>query len=136
MIVPTGGMLGDVKYPLPSNVVTLLALVTFLNTEVVLVTGPLVHAKPRIVIGFKPTLLMMNVLSLPDSCAAEPTTIPSKSTCSGFIVMNGAELILMPVKVTGCEVANPVFPLTVRSSIEVVCTPGTTDGELVLPELS
>jgi hypothetical protein len=73
-----------------------------------------------IVMGLKPTLLMINVLSLPVSWLADPTTIPSKSTCSGFMVMNGAELMPMPVNVTGWVVANPVTPLTVRRSIEVV----------------
>jgi hypothetical protein len=106
IIVPTGGILIDVKYPLPSNAVTLSPLpslvnVRLLKTAVPLVTGPLVHAKPVIVIGLRPTLLIMKVLSLPVSCDAEPTTIPSKSTCSGFMVMNGAELMLMPVNVIG-----------------------------------
>lgn len=99
-------------------------------------TDPFVHPKPVIVMGSKPTLLMINVLSLPVSWSAEPTTIPSKSTCSGFIVMNGVELVLKPVRVTGWVVAYPVTPLIVRRYIEVVWTPGTTWGELVLPELS
>lgn len=50
--------------------------------------------------------------------------------------MNGAELVLIPVRVTGWVVAYPVTPLTVRRSIEVVWTPGMTWGELVFPELS
>lgn len=125
MTVPTEGMLMEVKYPLPSNAVTGLPLpsvadVRLRKTAVGLETDPFVHPKPVIVMGPKPTLLMINVLSLPVSWSAEPTTIPSKSTCSGFMVMNGAELVLIPVRVTGWVVAYPVTPLTVRRSIEVV----------------
>ncbi len=52
------------------------------------------------------------------------------------MIMNGAELMLIPVNVMGCEVEYPVLPLTVIIEMELVWTPGTTDGELVLPELS
>lgn len=63
---------------------------------------PFVNARPRIVISVKPTLLIMNVESEPVSEAADPTTMPSKSTWRGFIVMKGAVEILMPVSVIGC----------------------------------
>ena len=55
------------------------------------------------VIGPNPAFVRMKVLELPVSAAADPTTILSKTTCKGFISMNGTELILTPVKVTGCE---------------------------------
>lgn len=63
---------------------------------------PVVYANPRIVMLLRPMLLIMNVLSLPVSAAADPTTTPSKSTMRGLMDKKGAELMLIPVRVIGC----------------------------------
>ena len=78
------------------------------------------------VIGPTPAFVRTKVFELPVSAAADPTTILSKTTCTGFISMNGAELIAVPVRVTGCEVEYPPTPLTVPMLIDVVWTPGVT----------
>lgn len=80
-------------------------------------------------------LLMMKVLADPAVAAADPMTMPGKSTSKGLIEMKGLGLTLFPVREIGASVEKPVCPLLDRILIEVVWTPGETAGALVLPAL-
>lgn len=68
-------------------------------------------------------LLMMKVLPEPATAAADPLTMPGKSTSKGLIEMKGLALTLFPVREIGASVENPVCPLIVIMLIEVVWRP-------------
>lgn len=85
---------------------------------------------------FWPLLPMTKLLFDPSSAAVELMTMPKKSISKGLMVRNGPELTVMPVRVMGCSGEYPVTPLVVRMLMDVVWTPGETEGALVLPPVS
>lgn len=58
---------------------------------------------------------MMIAFERPDDWAAEPRTMPPKSTSLGDIERKGALLMVVPERLMGSSVLNPGTALVVRS---------------------